>query len=242
MDIPELSRLLENLIRVGTIHSVDHAAVRVRVQTGHLVTQWLPWFEHRAGETTTWDPPTIGEQCLVLSPSGVPEGGLVLIGIHSASIQPPSHSPNDHVTVFPDGTRLSYDHVEGLHKASYPDGASISYHHPSSHLEAVGIDTALVQASVKITLDTPLTHITGKCVIDDLLTYNNGLAGFGGDNGSIIHGLVKHIGEKIHEGLNTHVGNHHHSGGELKSNNVVVHLHIHGGVIPGGANTEGPVA
>ncbi|WMR36092.1 phage baseplate assembly protein V, partial [Metapseudomonas otitidis] len=42
-DFATLARLLENLIRLGTIAEVDHAAARVRVQSGQLLTGWLPW-------------------------------------------------------------------------------------------------------------------------------------------------------------------------------------------------------
>lgn len=229
MDLVELSRLVENLLRIGTIHSVDHAACRVRVQTGNITTDWLRWLETRAGNTTTWDPPTVGEQCIVLSPSGEIAQGIVLYGAPSEVIDTPSHSPDQHVTRYPDGTEISYDHTAGLHQASYPDGATISYHHPSGALQAAGIITGLVEAATSITLDTPLTHITGKCVIDDLLTYGNGLAGTGGANNNIITGNL------------THTGNHTHSGGSLSSNGKVLHSHAHSGVIAGGANTGAPV-
>lgn len=222
MDIVELSRLLENIIRVGTIHSVDHVECRVRVQTGHLITDWLRWFENRAGQTTTWNPPTVGEQCIVLSPSGEIAQGLVIYGAPSQVIDTPSHSPDEHVTRYPDGTTLTYDHAAGLHKASYPDGASISYHHPSSALQASGIATGIVQAATSITLDTPLTHITGKCVIDGLLTYLNGLAGTGGANNNTITGSFTH------------------TDGNLSSNGVVLHSHTHTGVQSGGSNTGEP--
>lgn len=222
MDLVELSRLLENLLRIGTIHSVDHVECRVRVQTGHLITDWLRWFENRAGQTTTWDPPTIGEQCIVLSPSGEIAQGLVIYGAPSQIIDPPSHDPVKHVIRYPDGTTLSYDHAAGLHQASYPDGASISYHHPSSALAATGIATGLVQAATSITLDTPLTHITGQCVIDDLLTYGNGLAGTGGANGNAITGDFTH------------------TDGSLSSNRVVLDSHTHTGVQSGGSTTGEP--
>lgn len=225
MDLIELSRRLENLIRIGTIHSIDHAAVRVRVQTGLLVTQWLPWLEHRAGQTTTWDPPTVGEQVTILSPSGEPAGGIVLRGLHSTAIQPPSHSADTHVIKFPDGTIVSYNHAAGVHEALYPDGAEIRYAHHSSHLEAVGIITGLVQASTSITLDTPLTHITGQCVIDDLLTYKNGLAGYGGSEGndSVITGDIRHL-NGLHEQTNvTQTG----TGGSITSNGKTLHTHTH---------------
>lgn len=113
MDIAELSRLLENLIRVGTIDSVDHAKKRARVKSGRLVTGWLRWMERRAGETTTWDPPTVGEQCVILSPSGVPEQGLVIYGVPSDEIDTPSHNPVEHVIRFPDGATFTYDHQSG---------------------------------------------------------------------------------------------------------------------------------
>jgi len=222
MDLVELSRRLENLIRFGTVHSVDHAARRCRVQTGGIVTALLRWIERRAGDTRTWDPPTVGEQCIILSPSGVIEQGMVILGAPSDVIDTPSHDPDKHVTRYPDGTTLTYDHAAGLHSAQYPDGATISYHHPSSHLQALGIATLLAQAGQSITLDTPLTKITGKCVIDDLLTYQNGLTGTGGGNGNAITGDFTHIN------------------GRLSSNGVVLHTHVHTGVQSGGGNTGGP--
>lgn len=175
MDIAHLSRLVENLIRVGTVAAVDHAAARCRVASGELLTEWLPWLEHRAGATLTWDPPTIGEQVIILSPSGEPAGGIVLTGIFCTAHPAPSASASEHVIDYPDGARISYDHVSG-------------------ELIASGVQTATIQAAVSVTLDTPETHITGNVqvdgtlTVDDLLTYGNGIAGTGGTNNNIITG------------------------------------------------------
>lgn len=111
MDIVELSRRLENLIRIGTIHTVDHDAVRCRVQTGGLLSNWLRWHTPRAGETTSWDPPTPGEQCIILSPSGEAGNGVVIYGLNSNLIAPPSHHPAEHVVRFPDSAIATYNHV-----------------------------------------------------------------------------------------------------------------------------------
>lgn len=222
MDLIELSRRLENILRIGTIHAVDHAAVRVQVKSGELITQWLPWIEQRAGETTTWNPPTIGEQAIVFSPSGEPAGGIVLVGIDSTAIQPPSHSPNDHVTRYPDGTVIRYDHAAGIHEAIYPDGAEIRYSLQSSHLEAIGINTLRVQADTSITLDTPLVHCTGKLTTDDLLTYGNGINGTGGTNNNIVTGQFTHNGDFTH------------TGGNLSSHGKVLHTHVHPDLTSGG--------
>ena len=203
MDLVELSRRLENLIRIGTVHSVDHAAERVRVQTGKLVTDWLRWVEHRAGETTTWDPPTVGEQCIVFSPSGEPGGGVVFVGLNSTSIEPPSNSPEKHVVKFPDGAIVSYDHA-------------------AHQLDITGIAICRIEAATSITLNTPLTHLTGKLVVDDLLTYKNGLSGTGGSKGNTVSGEFTH------------------SSGDLSSNGIVLHTHKHGGVMTGGGQTGNP--
>lgn len=184
MDIAHLSRLVENLIRVGTVAAVDHAAARCRVASGELVTEWLPWLEHRAGNTLTWDPPTIGEQVIILSPSGEPGGGIVLTGIFCTAHPAPSASASEHVIAYPDGARIAYNHTSGA-------------------LTATGIQTATIQAAVSVTLDTPETHITGNVqvdgtlTVDDLLTYGNGIAGTGGANNNIISGDFTHAGGNL---------------------------------------------
>lgn len=178
MDLVELSRLLENLIRVGTILAVDHDAERCRVQSGHLETDWLRWLALRAGKTRTWEPPTVGEQCIVLSPSGAIENGIVLYGINAAAVPAPSHDPNVHVI------------------AEYPDGARIEYDHARGHLSAAGIKTGIIQADTRITLDTPDTLVTGRLTVEDLLTYRNGLRGAGGkSNGNMVTGDFIHGGD-----------------------------------------------
>lgn len=173
MDIATLSRLIENLIRIGTVAEVDHGAWRCRVQTGELLTGWLPWFSTRAGTTRDWDSPTVGEQVMIFSPSGEPAGGIVLTGIYADAALPPSQSPNECVR-------------------KYPDGASISYNHATGHLQAIGVRTALLYATESVTIDTPHAHFTGKVTVDDLLTYKNGIAGRGGKSGNKITGSFQH--------------------------------------------------
>lgn len=173
MDLAELSRRLENVIRFGTILEVDHASTRCRVKSGKLDTNWLRWFEARAGETKTWNPPTVGEQCVIFSPSGEVENGMVFYGAPSDVIDTPSHDPVKHIVKLPDGATFTYDHA-------------------ASHLEITGIKTATICASDSITNDTPLTHCTGRLTVDDLLTYGNGIAGTGGDWGNVITGNFFH--------------------------------------------------
>lgn len=69
-DQATLARMIENLIRFGTIAETQMKPPRVRVKTGSLLTGWLPWLALRAYADVDWDPPTINEQVILLSPSG----------------------------------------------------------------------------------------------------------------------------------------------------------------------------
>ena len=113
-DIAALSRLIENLIRLGTVAEVDHGSLqykrpaRVRVQSGELLTGWLPWTALHAGTTRDRDPPTVGEQVLVLSPSGQTAQGIAITGLFSALIP----AKGDHAC---------------LHHFTSPDSAVVEY-------------------------------------------------------------------------------------------------------------------
>lgn len=143
MDLVELSRQIENLIRIGTVLAVDHAAVRCRVKSGRLETGWLRWHTPRAGETRTWNPPTVGEQAVVLSPSGEPANGIVFYGFNCDAHPAPSSSPNAHVTDYPDGGVVTYDHGTHEYRLSVPDGGRIVLTIGATTLELRGDGTTL---------------------------------------------------------------------------------------------------
>lgn len=116
-DYAELARLIENLIRIGTIADVDPVEARVRVQTGDLLTGWLPWQAARAGADREWDPPTVDEQVVLLSPSGQLANGVAITGLFS-DVKPAN------------GDRAK------LHRRTYSDGAVIEYDSQAHHLRA----------------------------------------------------------------------------------------------------------
>lgn len=222
-DFADLNRRLESLIRLGTIAKVDHAKARVRVQSGKLTTEWLPWLTARAGTTKEWDPPTEGEQCLLISTSGETTTGFVLLGLFSDANPAPSSSPDEHVRQYPDGARISYNHATGA-------------------LSITGIKTALVQADEHVTVDCPESTFTGNVTIKGKLTvigdalfkatatvtklfsYLSGMSGKNGDAGgeTTIEGTIRH------------------TKGELSSNGVVLDGHDHGEVERGNDRTGGP--
>ncbi|MGB7644401.1 MAG: phage baseplate assembly protein V [Pseudomonas fluorescens] len=140
-DFAALSRMLENLIRFGVIAAVQMVPPRVKVKTGELTTAWLPWLALRAGSDREWDPPTLDEQVILLSPSGQLANGVVITGL-----------PSDHIPA--NGDRA------GLHRRTYADGAVIEYDSVAHHLNATlpGSGTTSLVSKGGINIIGPINH------------------------------------------------------------------------------------
>jgi len=117
---------LVNLIRYGTIATVDAAAARVVVSVGGLTTKPIPWLAPRAGATRTWSPPSPGEQVLVLSPGGNLGAAVALAGIFYDTFAIPDGATTDNVLIaFGDGAVLLYDQAVHLLKGTLPAGGRV---------------------------------------------------------------------------------------------------------------------
>lgn len=123
-DLAALARLLENLIRFGVIAAVQMEPPRVQVTTGKLTTAWLPWLALRAGADREWDPPTIGEQVILLSPSGQLANGIAVTGVFSDRIPANGDREGLHRRTYADGTVIEYDSVAHHLNATLADGGT----------------------------------------------------------------------------------------------------------------------
>ena len=119
-----LSRMLENLIRLGVIAEVQMVPPRVKVKTGELTTAWLPWLALRAGSDREWDPPTVDEQVILISPSGQLANGVVITGLPSDHIPANGDRPGLHRRTYADGTVIEYDSVAHHLNATLPEGGT----------------------------------------------------------------------------------------------------------------------
>ncbi|HBR1093166.1 TPA: phage baseplate assembly protein V [Klebsiella variicola] len=192
MEIAELLRLLENVARTGTVTEIDEKKWRVRVQSGGLETTWLRWNAQRAGAFKVWVPPSIGEQVWFLCLGGNTDVAFIGGSLYSEDNPAPGASRKEMVVTAPDGAKFRYDAEAGA-------------------LQVRGIKSAVVEASVKITLDTPEVECT------NLLTTKNLNVTEGGEmRGDITH-----------------------TGGAFTSNGVQVDDHSHGEVERGGDWTAG---
>jgi phage baseplate assembly protein V len=152
---------LSNQLRLGTIAEVDLAQARCRVQTGELVTDFLPWFVVAAGNLITWSAPRAGEQVFVLSPEGDTVGGVVLRGLYSDAFPAPSASADEHLVRFPDGAVIRYDSAAHQLQAQLPGGGK-----------------AQITASGGVTIDGPVT-INGDVTVNGKVTSSTDVIGAG---------------------------------------------------------------
>ena len=122
-DLSDLLRLLQNLIRLGTIAEVKEAEARVQLGPT-LTTEWLNWSTLRAGSRRIWSAPTIGEKVIVFSPGGDLTRGIVVPALYSQEFDAPESSDIIHTTHSADGVVVQYDHAAHALTATLPGGTA----------------------------------------------------------------------------------------------------------------------
>lgn len=136
------ARRLSNLARYGTVAQVDYTgdtagfpAIRVQLQDGEILSDWVPWFTPRAGGDVVWDPPTVGEVVMLLAPSGDLANGVAIPGLFS------SGNAN--------GDRA------GLCRRTYADGTVVEYDQETKQLliDALAANSEIVLKAAQIHLN-----------------------------------------------------------------------------------------
>ncbi len=120
----DYEQLTGEVIQVGTVVSVDHAAHSCTVELGELTTGDVPWFAWSAGGVRIWAPPSVGEQGAVLSPEGDLDNGLFLPGLYSDAFPPPSTDADVVHIQMPDGAVIAYNHATHSLTVTLPDGGT----------------------------------------------------------------------------------------------------------------------
>lgn len=174
--ITELELRVARLLQVCSILEVDAANYVCRVKWGENESTWLPWVTLRAGKDRTWWAPEVGEGCLLLSPNGETNQGLVLPGIAYDDMPPPALDPDVSRTEYKDGTSVQYDRK-----------ASVLTVDCVGDVVVKGAKTLLVQfqgdvtvkSSTQVTIDAPASTVTGSLHIEGPVTFDAGMTGSG---------------------------------------------------------------
>ncbi|CAE7405628.1 xkdF [Symbiodinium microadriaticum] len=98
---------------VGRIEQADYANATARVQLDDTLTDWLPMLAPRAGNDRVWFPYDVGEQVLVLSPSGDLSQGVILGSLYADAAPQNGTTPELTRIDFADGSFLQHDTASG---------------------------------------------------------------------------------------------------------------------------------
>lgn len=220
----DVQRRLANLVRVGTVASVDLPNARCRVTIGDLLTAPLPFLTAKAGPDKTWHPPEVGEQVIVLSPSGELTAGFVLGGVYTTTNPPPSASPDVSKMVFSDGSTATYDRA--LHSLT------IDLPHSGSALSVTVNGNATISA-------------TGNALVeaDGNATVSAGSVARieAGTQIQVVAPAISLQGALTHTGGNASSDGTWTTSGDFVAGGKSLKTHKHGGVTTGSGQTSTPV-
>jgi phage baseplate assembly protein V len=164
--IGEIERRMSNIVRPGTVLEADYANARVKVQCGGNQTAWIPWVTSRAGADRTWHAPEVGEQVLVLAPSGDLAQGYVLPGgVYKNDYPANADSAEISRTNYKDGATIEYDREAHTYNVHIPhDGKATIKVNNKAALEVHGhkILAKVGNHSLTEMTETKITHEFGN--------------------------------------------------------------------------------
>ena len=179
--LAELQRQFNNLVRIGTVHSVDYQQNTARVEFGAVVTDYLPWLTTRAAGNRTYDSLEVGEQVFVITPPGQAFG--VIVGVLNQSKFPaPDHSPEIQKTVYKDGSVILYDRAAHVLTADIKGDVKVFatgniQAEAKKNISAKADNAVAVDAGTTATITAPKITLNGQTII------NGSLSQGGGSNG-----------------------------------------------------------
>lgn len=198
----ETDRRLSAMMIPGTISEVQLKPLRVRVSDGDGWTSaLLRVFALSAGKVRTWRPPSIGEDAIILSPSGLPEQGLVIVGAFGNEFEQNDELDTITATDYPDGSRDSHEHEKKERTISIPAGGKLTLNVGASSL--VIEDEQITLKTTNLIVDNVLSTFKGMATVEKLFRYLGGMTGAAGDseNTAVQTGTIVIDGDVILNGI-----------------------------------------
>lgn len=127
MNTADFQRIIENLIRIAEISDVnydDPENPQCRCTVGNIQTNWLSVGHARMGAVKDWNPPSKGEQVVLLSPSGDLSQAIIIASLSSTENPSPESDPKKPKRTYPDGAVIEYDYQNHKLSAILPEGAT----------------------------------------------------------------------------------------------------------------------
>ncbi|MGC0151886.1 phage baseplate assembly protein V [Chromobacterium vaccinii] len=190
-ELSELDRQMSNLLMPGSVCAVQLKPARVRIEADGWASDWVPWLALAAGKARHWRAPSVGEQAVLLNPSGDPAQGFALVGFYTDAF--PGDGRADVVGwLMPDGAVLEYDHAAGSLLVNGTKTVTLK------NADTVAIESggAVTVKAASIKLDTPEAEVTGNLKIGGGLSQ-----GGAGGGGAAFAGAITAAGDIMAGGI-----------------------------------------
>ena len=130
--LSDIQQRLAKLINVGTVEEVDYEQAKVRIRMGEWLSAKLPWLTGQAAHDMTWQAPEVGEQVLVLAPSGDTAQGVILGSLYSRKDTHHSQSQvlsdkTEDQSLITRIAELTPETSADVQRTRYKDGALVQY-------------------------------------------------------------------------------------------------------------------
>lgn len=199
MALRTASQALPDLFKVGEVSSVDTAKCTARVvfdDEDSINSYDLPIMQRNTFGNADYGLPDIGEDvlCMFLGPGQ--EDGFIIGSFYAGEVTPPENSQDKRTVVFKDGTRFSYDRSTHVFTATI-DGTEILFDRQNGSITVpqgltINCTTANLNASQKVTINTPNTEVTGNLLVRGKFTGQGGMAISGGSGSTaVVTGAVE---------------------------------------------------
>lgn len=225
----DINRRLENLIRFGTIKTVNPSKPipLVTVDLDDIVTPEIRFFNARSGDDSTWDPPSLDEEVMVISPCGeIGPTSVVFYGLYNGKHPSPYDDLNKKIRVFADGCVIAYD---------------VAAHHLSAILPPMGIIEVTANGGVTVNANGGVTVNA-----NDGLTINAVSGGTTHNGNLLINGSSVTTGNNTVGGSQLVQGSSHSKGdfsteGDVKAGDISLKNHKTSGIQPGSGESGVPI-
>ncbi|OEU65818.1 MAG: hypothetical protein BA863_09005 [Desulfovibrio sp. S3730MH75] len=158
----ELERQMNNVLRYGAICEADYPNARVRVKCGDNITGWLPWFTTRASNDVSWWAPEVGEQVMLLSPSGDLAQAAVLPSIFQVAHPACADRPTIERKVYDDGAVIEYDREAHQLHAYVPGDALLEVDHDVTVVAGNDISATAEGGNIDFTAELGVITVLAK--------------------------------------------------------------------------------
>ena len=167
----EHDRMIAALLIPCYVVAVDLAASppACRVSTGDWTSAWVRWHSVAAGKARHWRSPSLGEQGVLLNPSGQAGMGTFVPGLYGDAGPPPDNRDYVEVWRFDDGGSLVYDWQAKSYTITLPRGTVTI---------AVGGNSAVVTDRAA-TVTAGAIDLTGPVRINGTLNVTSDITGLG---------------------------------------------------------------